>query len=427
MTFTPNQPVRPLALLTRSLLSSLSRFPQPLANDLNAQEIIAKEVSKFLNSGKKISVSALDSLEKSIKLSLTGEKPAKAEKSGRIKAMTDEWSEIMKKDQELYLEHEKRKKEIQFKKTLQMKKDLESQIEEKTKIQAKMKKDDYKYYAEDQKAVEQWKMEEVEKEKVRKQKMLEIKKQRAQQIEDRSTRRTQEINKKKIEEEELKRRIEVETIKEMEKEEALKRRMKDEMELLLLHNEKNKAMRAEAKAAEEKIELKYQSDYIKLLELQEKKRAQALLDLKAKQDRQEAIGREIGEYKRWVDPKIIEENFRKNEVAAAKKEAEKEEKRIMMNFEVKKVLEQQIVEKNKAKEAEAEIERRHIEQFKKETEAFETEKEKKRKEKLLKKIQHKEALEAQMRENAKRREVTSAMSRIEKSLNRKKLEQLNLN
>ena len=30
-------------------------------------------------------------------------------------------------------------------------------------------------------------------------------------------------------------------------------------------------------------------------------------------------------------------------------------------------------------------------------------------------------------ENAKRREVTSAMSRIEKSLNRKKLEQLNLN
>ena len=45
----------------------------------------------------------------------------------------------------------------------------------------------------------------------------------------------------------------------------------------------------------------------------------------------------------------------------------------------------------------------------------------------MKKIQHKEALEAQMRENAKRREVRSAMSHIEKSLNRKKLEQLNLN
>ena len=57
---------------------------------------------------------------------------------------------------------------------------------------------------------------------------------------------------------------------------------------------------------------------------------------------------------------------------------------------------------------------------------LEAEKERKRKEKLLKKIKHKEALEAQMRENAKRREVKSAMSNIEKSLNRKKLEQLNL-
>ena len=413
--------------LSGKLNSKMRQKFSAVAGDLKAQEIIATEVSGFLQSGRKISVAALNSLEKAIKLSLTGEKPAKAVKSGRVKSMTDEWSEIMKKDQELYLEQEKKLKEKQFKTTLQMKKDLERQMQEKEKIQAQMKKDDYKYYAEDQKAVEQWKLEEEKKEVIRKQKMLEIKKQRAQQIDDRQTRKVQEINKKKLEEDELKKRIEIETIKEMEKEESIKKKMKDDMEQLLKHNEKNKVMRAEAKKVEEEIELKYQNDYIKLLEQQEKKRAQALLDLKAKQDRQEAIGREIGEYKRWVDPKIIEDNFKRNEAAEAKKEAEKEKKRISMNYEVKRILQEQIKEKNKAKEKEAEIERKHIEQFKQETQEYETEQERKRKEKLMKKIQHKEALEAQMRENAKRREVRSAMSHIEKSLNRKKLEQLNLN
>ena len=361
-----------------------------------------------------------------IKLSLTGEEPAKNVKAGRIKSTTDEWSEIMKRDQELYLEQEKKRKEEQFKKTLQMKKDLESQTTEKTKIQAKLKKDDYKYYEQDQKAVEQWKLEEEKKEIVRKQKMLEIKKQRALQIDDRQVRRKQEINKKKIEEDELKRRIEIETIKEMEKEESLKKKMKDDMEQLLKHNEKNKALRAEAKRAEEEIELKYQNDYIELLEQQERNRAQALKDLKAKQDRQEAIGREIGEYKRWVDPKVIEENFRRHEAQQAKEEIEKEKRRVDMNYEVKRILEMQIQEKNDAKRKEADIERKRIEQFKTEMQELEIEKEKKRKDKLMKKIKHKEALEAQMRENAKRREVKSAMSAIEKSLNRKKLDQLNL-
>ena len=120
---------------------------------MSAQEIIAQEVNAFLQSGKKISVNALDGLEKRIKLNLTGEKPAKHVKAGRIKSTTDEWSEIMKKDQEMYLDQEKKLKEMQFKKTLQMKKDLESQISEKSKIQVQLKKDDLKYYVEDQKAV----------------------------------------------------------------------------------------------------------------------------------------------------------------------------------------------------------------------------------------------------------------------------------
>ena len=89
-------------------------------------------------------------------------------------------------------------------------------------------------------------------------------------------------------------------------------------------------------------------------------------------------------------------------------------------------LEQQIKEKNELKQKEAEDERRHIDSFQKEMAAVEAEREKKRKERLLKKIEHKQALEAQMKENAKRREVRSAMSNIEKSLNRKKLEQLAL-
>ena len=69
--------------------------------------------------------------------------------------------------------------------------------------------------------------------------------------------------------------------------------------------------------AETALELQYQAEYSRILEKQEAKRLEALLAFKEKQNRQEAAGTSVGEYKRWISDDIIKSNFERYDISGA--------------------------------------------------------------------------------------------------------------
>ncbi len=359
-------------------------------------------------------------LEENIRLKLTGYKP---KKRTWHKKSTDEWTQIAmyeirehQKEQELKTQRKNRNKE-------ELRALLDEQVQERKSREANEKEEAVRFHKVEEEALGKWREEEKAKQMARVDAAMRLKLERDEQLHEQQVLREQEKNRKTLEEEEVKKQILWDLKKQKMAHEDARRRQKDDMRRLQESNLETRALRQKQKDDETALELQYQAEYSKILEKQEAKRLEALLAFKEKQNRQEAAGTSVGEYKRWISDDIIKSNFERYESMKDEEERRRKEKILEMNRHVKEVLDQQVLEKKKKKEEMDAVEKKRVDLSMAKL-ALENEKEEeKSRQRLHKRLHHKKELEEQMRlrEQAKLAKQGSDMSAIERSLNAEKL------
>ena len=300
---------------------------------------------------------------------------------------------------------------------------LDEQVQERKAREAHEKDEAAQFFKVEEEALGKWREEEKHKQMKRVDAAMRLKLERDEQLQEQKILREQEKNRKTLEEEEVKRQILADLKKQKMAHEEARSRQKEDMRRLQESNLETRAMRQKMKEDETALELQYQAEYSRILEKQEAKRLEALLAFKEKQNRQEAAGTSVGEYKRWISGDIIKSNFERYESMKDEEERRRKEKVLEVNRHVKKVLDQQVLEKKKKKEQMDEVEKQRVGLSMAKL-ALEKEKEEEKSfQRLQQRLHHKKELEEQMRmrEAAKLAKQGSDMSAIERSLNAEKL------
>ena len=335
-----------------------------------------------------------------------------------MKRAVDEWALISKVDQAEHEVEETTKVANAKKAALAVKKELDQQVLEKKARKVRLKEDEVEYYHQEQAQLAKWREEEKAKVNKKREAALALKKERDAQLVELKIREEKALNKKKLEEEEQKRKVLADHKEKRRQEQEHRENMREEMKRLQASNIKARKIRQAIKDEDTALQLKYQEDYAKMLEAEEQKRADALKVFKAKQDRQEALGGVIGEYKRWIDPKIIEQNFKKNEAALDKEDKRRKDAVIKLNQEVKATLDRQMQEKEDIQAALDEQERKRVTAF---MAKLELEKQKERETdqaSLEKRLAHKKSLQEQINARADAKRLRKGdMSGTERKMN----------
>ena len=190
---------------------------------------------------------------------------------------------------------------------------LDEQVQERKAREAHEKDEAAQFFKVEEEALGKWREEEKHKQMKRVDAAMRLKLERDEQLQEQKILREQEKNRKTLEEEQVKRQILADLKKQKMAHEEARSRQKEDMRRLQESNLETRAMRQKMKEDETALELQYQAEYSRILEKQEAKRLEALLAFKEKQNRQEAAGTSVGEYKRWISGDIIKSNFERYE------------------------------------------------------------------------------------------------------------------
>ena len=409
-----------LTALTQTLTEKMRAKFATLAQDVVNQEVIAQEVMAFMTQGGSVKVEDVTRLEENIRLKLTGDKP---KKRTWHKKVSDEWTQIAMYEISEHQKAQEQKTTVKNKNKTELRALLDEQVQERKAREAHEKEEAARFHLVEEEALGKWREQEKHKQKKRVDAAMVLKLERDEQLHEQKILREQEKNRKTLEEEEVKRQILADLKKQKMAHEDARMRQKEDMRRLQESNLETRAMRQKLKEDETALELQYQAEYSRILEKQEAKRLEALTHFKEKQNRQEAAGTSVGEYKRWISDDIIKSNFERYESMKDEEERRRKEKVLEMNRHVKEVLDQQVMEKKMKKEKMDEVEKQRVGLSMAKL-ALEKEKEKEKSfQRLQQRLHHKKELEEQMRlrEAAKLAKQGSDMSHIERSLNSEKL------
>mmetsp|Transcript_5847 Transcript_5847/g.20384 ORF Transcript_5847/g.20384 Transcript_5847/m.20384 type:complete len:453 (-) Transcript_5847:1341-2699(-) len=405
--------------LTEALVKKMREKFSTLADDIKASDAIGTEVVNFMAINGSVNEEDIHTLEEKIRCKLLGV----PQRSSLRLAIKDEWAEITKWEAEQNAKEEKRLRETLKERQKKLKCELDAQVKEKLLRKQSELQQEMEFAEQELEELERWKLEEKNKLEEKMKAAEKLRAERDEQLTDQQARREQAMEVRKAEEEEAAKLLKLEHQRKVKEEEVAKKKMQDEMKTLLFENQARLRMQEETKAKENEEDLKFQLEYAKRLELQEQARQKNLSEMKQKQLRAERQGNERGEYKRWMDEKIIEKNFREREAQLDQQEEAALAKIQDLNMEQRKVLAQQLEEKKQKKQLEDKQEATRMELFNKSLSVIEA-REKKLAEKTFHKVsKHKAELEAQMHENYTRKRVT-LMNPVERSMNSKLLQEI---
>jgi len=141
------------------------------------------------------------------------------------------------------------------------------------------------------------------------------------QLREKAERRENARRKKEAAEREVAERVAWETKQELEREVAHFKECKQQLNDFLRGNEAAASAKADAKARTAAENVEYQRQWVAQLDKLEAHRRSALEKVLAKQSKQAECAQRLPEYKRWIDPAIIERNFRQKEAELDAEEA----------------------------------------------------------------------------------------------------------
>jgi len=404
------------AALTETLVKKMREKFAEKATDVAAQDIIGAEVVSFMSATGSVKEEDISALEARIEAKLSGKQSAFA-------GVKDEWAVITKYEAEQNEVHQKKYREMIKARQKQMKSELDQQVQESKLRALKETEEEQKYFEMEQKELERWKEEEKSKMETKINSMFKLKQERDAQLCDQAERRAKMMQEKKKEEDDTRLMLAMEQKRKMQENERKVQKNKSDMQALIDSNEESKRIQEAVKEKEKAEEVKFQLEYAAKLQQQEADRERYLEEMKRKQAIQEAAGAARGAYKRWMDEKIIEKNFAEREAQLDKREEASFKKIELGNLEMRRVLAEQLKEKQTRKLTDAEKEAQRVAKFNAGLEAIEQREAEWKERTAAKQARHRQELDAQIKDNQERKKVV-LMSDTERKLNHNLLKKI---
>jgi len=377
------------------------------------------------NTNGKVKEQDLFALQEKIRNRLMGSTPVmttmSAEKLATIQG--DEWAKIFEYHIEKGKAKDRHEAVLAAERREKMRQTLEGQMREVEARKKQEHEEEIAYFNSEQAALKDWQRKEEERKRLQHAIQLKLKQERAEQLQDKETRRQRAIETVRAEEEDMAARIAYQTRTEFEAEEEARLSAKKALKDYLLSNETNKKLKEEAKQKAWAEDKAFKAAWEAILDKQERERAERLIKLKAIQAAQEAEAKLRPESKKWIDPAIIEKYYKEREDARAREDDERQRRLKEGGKAMAERLAAQIVERQEAKMKQREEDeaaaKRVLDRVAQE-EAREQERQRKM---AAEKLRFRAELEAQMKENALRRRV-APMTLTERQINAQLLDKV---
>jgi len=391
------------------------------AKDLKAQEIISSEVMAFMKKGVSVREEDLSALEVRIRARLTGATPVTNTlvQDKRAQFDGDEWAKIYEYNIAEGAEKDRREAEALKERQRVMRETLARQMAERDAAKKAEHDEEMAYAAQEQAALKAWEAQEEARRKLQHDIAEKLKAERHEQLEDKNTRRQLALARVRAEEEEMAARIAYETRSEFEKEEATRVAAKVALKEYLLSNEVNKKLKEEAKHKAWEEDQYYKEAWEAVLDKQERERKERLTRNMVRQAKtaEYAASGKLPEYKRWVDPAVIEKHWRENEAKLDADDKARKQRAHDTALAMQRRLEEQMKEREDAKEAVRRADEAKAAVVLQRAAAEEEREQAKRSARDSAKLKFKMQLEQQMKDNVARRR-NQPISDVERSLNR---------
>eukprot|EP00892_Ulva_mutabilis_P000621 jgi/Ulvmu1/1055/UM105_0013.1 len=405
------------ALAATLIIKMRERFGEA-AKDVIAQEAIADEVKKFMVKSGSMQEQDLLQLEETIRLRLSGRTPPRntmvLERKARLKG--DEWARVWTYEAARVGREVARDRDIDVEKKERQRKILDEQVQEKKRIEEEEKQDNIKAGVEIMNDIKEWEKEEAERRAKQLEQVLHFKDMRESQVRDKAARLQRARNEVARDEAETAARIAYEVKAEFEREAAERASAKQALVTYLAGNEENKKLRAAAAEQQRLEDLEYMRQYEEILDKQQKERLARLEKLQEWQDKNESKAASMPESKRWIDPAIIQKNWEERERARSAEERRRRDAVADRNASMVAVLNEQVAARRAAGAAAKDERDAYSKRYLATAEAERVRDLEERRQRVQLKLQAKLDLEAQMRENARRR-TEAPMSDIERMVN----------
>eukprot|EP00200_Dunaliella_tertiolecta_P006113 CAMPEP_0202339238 /NCGR_PEP_ID=MMETSP1126-20121109/1188_1 /ASSEMBLY_ACC=CAM_ASM_000457 /TAXON_ID=3047 /ORGANISM="Dunaliella tertiolecta, Strain CCMP1320" /LENGTH=477 /DNA_ID=CAMNT_0048929765 /DNA_START=229 /DNA_END=1662 /DNA_ORIENTATION=- len=417
----------PMSVLAARLIQKFRAAFGEAAADIKGQEIITQEVLGVLKKGVSVKEEDIQLIQNRIRSRLVGGTPVKNTLADNKRAIHagDEWANIYQfniaegRELEKALAAEERERQLRVRSALNAQK---QELAERKRAEIR---EEQGFAEQEQAALRAWQKQEEERERLQQQIANKLKQERTEQLEDKRARRQKALASIRADEDEMAARLAYETKTELDREEANRVAAKNALKQYLLQNEANKAIKQRAKEAQWEEDAYYKKAWEEVLDKQEKDRVERLKRNLARQTKtaEYAESGKLPEYKKWMDPAIIERHWKEREAALEKDDAARKEKLATMRTEMQRRLEEQIKEREMAK-----LEERKQDQAlgRKVIEKAQAEEERERAKKAAREAA-KAALNAdikkQMQDNVANRRY-QPISSVERSLNKDLLEKV---
>jgi len=337
----------------------------------------------------------------------------------------DEWATMLKYDTELYKKEKTLEKVREQEQKKRIKIELDRQIEEKKRVQAQEEQEMKKYTNLVQNQMQTYDKKETKKEQEMKNKVMQEKSSRDKQLADENLRRKVDKKSEKQMEDLLVNQIKQELDEEARIAIVRRQQDKESLKRVLFENEEYKKKMLEEARKEKESDIKAQQEYTRLIEKQEADRA---AECKAREDRAKKFMNmmadtvvkdqkaQIIEDERKLLKHVLDKEAREMEDEKKRQQRINDQKKEMRTF-----LDSQMEEKERKKQAEAALERKQAEIWKKDTADYNEHE--KNKTEYIRDVnkQHAEVLKKQIDEE---RRKNKKMSPEELLLNKPKLKEI---
>ncbi|KAG1667372.1 hypothetical protein FOA52_001432 [Chlamydomonas sp. UWO 241] len=429
------------ALAKKLILKMRVRFGDAAA-DLVGQELVSQEVMAFLGcraggAGATVKEEELSILEEKIRGRLTGGTPRLMTMTMEKKAQVDgdEWAKMYqyKIAQGKVLASKEEAEKLRRQQATR--KNLDEHVRMQELEKQKLKAGDHEFYLQECEKLRQIDEKQRQKEELKASIIRSLGEERIAQVREKEERISRAKARIAADELEMAEKMAFETRNELEKEERARIENKAALERFLMGNEENKVLRAEERKKidaenehdkgtwEAKLQKYYKGAWEAKLQKQEAER-KALLDKnRTKQTLQEIAASGRAESKRWLPQEIIDRQYKAAEDARNKEEDDRKACTKAGAKAAYQTLAEQMKEREEVKRQDRERDQQAAKMVLERVQRESLVEEAKKAAAHDRKLQFKEELEAQMKDNAQRRRV-APMTSIERSLNTKVLDQV---
>jgi len=409
----------PLNVLIATLIKKMREKFQGQADDVRAQEIIAREVHDLMRTSGPIHEGHLSILEERIRSALSGKTPPPLSLSLQRQQVVekDEWARLAAYNQRVAEEEERQRQERLLREREATRVALARQVAEREARMAAEEEEAKKYFEMEMKDVKAWESEQEARKRERAEAAELLRHQREAQVEETRALRAA-IRGMQLEEEKgllasMAKEYRAERAKEMQRKQDARERLAEVAE----QNAVTLRLRADERRRQVEDEIAYMREQEALMDRQQKAREERLAKAREWQARVEARARDLPAGREWLSAEVQERYLKEREEQDRAEDERRKQALAKGREDLRRELDRQLEEKRAAKEAREAEGRAYGKRLEAEAEEAKKERERVREAEKRKQQDLRRELNEQMKANAKLRQVV-LMTEDEKRINK---------